>query len=107
MKAAPIFKVERAADIALFFQLIKEAGEFTHAHSLETSRDLLDHQGTAFREDIEHTHLFWGTMHSMLKLIVGLTHAFAKKYHKVLNSAGLLRVESTLLGCHHSLLDSR
>ena len=43
MKAAPILQVERAADIALFFQLIKQAGEFTHAYALETSRDLLDH----------------------------------------------------------------
>src|SRR6266849_11078299 len=107
MKAAPILKVERAADIALFFQLIKEASEFTHTYALETSRDLLDHQGTAFREDIEYSHLCWGTMHGMLKLIVGLTHAFTQKHHKVLNSAGLLRVESTLHSCPHSLLDSR
>src|SRR5258708_13068083 len=107
MEAASILQVERAADIALFFQLIKEAGEFTHAYALETSRDLLDHQGTAFREDIEHSHLFWGTMHGMLKLVVGLTYAFAQKHHKVLNTAGLLSFNSTLPRSPHSLLYSR
>src|SRR5436190_6001273 len=81
-KAATICLIECTRGIALFFQAIKDARQFTWVHSRHGLGDFLHHERSASREERDDVRLFGRTQGLILKMLRRATQCIIQKEHK-------------------------